>query len=85
MINPILGALGQSSVLRNANQIRQMINQLRSLGDPTALLQSFAQKDPELAKVLADCHGNYESAFRSYAKAKGIDPFDLMKQIQGLM
>ena len=62
-----------------------MVNQLRSMSNPAAMLQSFAQKDPELAQVLSSCHGNYESAFRSYAKAKGIDPNELLNQIQGAL
>lgn len=63
----------------------QIFNQVRSLSNPAAFLQNAAQSDPAMQQALSSANGDYEKAFRSYARSKGVDPEQIISQIRGMM
>ena len=56
--------------------------------NPQAMLQQLSQSDPrmqEVMKVIQQNGGNAKAVFYSLAKQKGVDPNDILQQVQGMM
>lgn len=62
--------------------IAQIIGMARSLGNPTAMFQQMLSRNPELQQTIRACGGDYRQAFYKYAGDHGVDPNEILKQIQ---
>ena len=71
-------ALGKSRILGNINQIKQMYNTLRTIGNPQAMIQAAINQNPDLKSVLDNSDGDYEKAFYAYADKLGVDPEQIL-------
>ena len=71
-------ALGKSRILGNINQIKQMYNTLRTIGNPQAMIQTAINQSPDLKSVLDSSDGDYEKAFYTYADKLGVDPEQIL-------
>ena len=71
-------ALGKSRILGNINQIKQMYNTLRTIGNPQAMIQTAINQNPDLKSVLDNSDGDYEKAFYAYADKLGVDPEQIL-------
>lgn len=64
-----------------------MVNAVKSIRDPQALLaQMMQQRNPQLMQAVnyVKEHGNDpRTAFEELAKEKGIDPSEIIKMISG--
>lgn len=86
MQNPILQALKSSSpVNSNLGQIKNMMNMVRSAGNPQAMLQSLAQNNPQVKQVLDlvnQSGGDPKSAFYKMAQDRGVDPEQILSLLR---
>lgn len=85
MQNPILQDLTKSPIPNNLTQIKQMMNMVRSAGNPQMMLQSMAQNNPQLKQVLdiiQQSGGDPKAAFYKMAQEKGIDPDQILSMLK---
>lgn len=81
----MLQALKSSSVNNNLNQIKQMMNMVRSAGNPMAMLQNMAQTNPQLKQVMDVVNtsgGDPKAAFYKIAKEKGVNPEQVLSMLR---
>ena len=84
MQNPILQAL-RSSQPNNFSQIKNMMNIVRSSGNPQAMLQSMIQSNPQLKQVMDIVNksgGDPKTAFYKMAEEKGVDPEEILAMLR---
>lgn len=63
------------------NQIKQMMDMVRTAQDPNAMLNRLAQNNPLLKQamdIISQHGGDADKAFRTVAEKNGINPEDLM-------
>lgn len=83
--NPMLQALRNSPVNNNLSQIKQMMNMVRSAGNPQAMLQSIAQNNPQMKQVMdivGQSGGDPKAAFYRMAEEKGVDPEQILSMLK---
>ena len=73
MSNPLMGMMGGNAPMQN--NMSQMINMLKSAGNPAAMLQNMAQSDPAIKKAIDMCQGkNPQQVFMEQCQSQGINP-----------
>lgn len=85
MQNPMLQALRGTPVNSNLSQIKQMMNMVRSAGNPQAMLQSIAQNNPQMKQVMDIVNqsgGDPKAAFYKMAEEKGINPDQVLSMLR---
>ena len=85
MQNPMLQALRDTPVNSNLSQIKQMMNMVRSAGNPQAMLQSIAQNNPQMKQVMNIVNqsgGDPKAAFYKMAEEKGINPDQVLSMLR---
>lgn len=84
MKNPMLQAL-RNTPNSNLNQIKTMMNMVRSAGNPMAMLQNMAQTNPQLKQVMDIVNtsgGDPKAAFYKIAKEKGVNPEQVLSMLR---
>lgn len=84
MQNPMLQAL-RSTQNSNLTQIKQMMNMVRSAGNPQAMLQSMIQNNPQMQQVMDIVNqsgGDPKAAFYKMAEEKGINPDQVLSMLR---
>ena len=71
-------------MLANLNQGRlsQIVNQIKSMGNPQMMLQQMPQYK-QIMDYVNQNGGDAKSAFYSKAKEMGIDPDEVLKAMRG--
>jgi len=85
MQNPMLQALRSQPANNNLNQIKNMMNMIRSAGNPQLMLQQMAQNNPQLRQVMNlinQSGGDPKAAFYKLAQEKGIDPQQILDMLK---
>lgn len=85
MQNPMLQALRSTPANNNLMQIKQMMNMVRSAGNPQAMLQSIAQNNPQMKQVMDIVNqsgGDPKAAFYKIAEEKGINPEQVLSMLR---
>lgn len=81
----MLQALRNTPVNNNLNQIKQMMNMVRSAGNPQAMLQSIAQNNPQMKQVMdivGQSGGDPKAAFYRMAEEKGVNPDQVLSMLK---
>ena len=82
---PILQALQGKSNIGGLNQIRQMMDMVRSSGNPSAMISQLAQNNPQLQNVMQlvnQAGGDPKKAFYELAQQRGIDPNEILNMLK---
>ena len=85
MQNPMLQALRSQPVNNNLSQIKNMMNMVRSAGNPQLMLQQMAQNNPQMRQVMDlinQSGGDPKAAFYKLAQEKGIDPQQILDMLK---
>ena len=85
MQNPMLQALRNQPLNNNLSQIKQMMNMVRSAGNPQAMLQNLIQNNPQMQQVMTlinQAGGDPKTAFYQMAQAKGVNPEDILSLLR---
>ena len=71
-------------MLANLNQGRlsQMVNQIKSMGNPQMMLQQMPQYK-QIMNYVNQNGGDAKSAFYNKAKEMGVDPEEIVKALRG--
>ena len=81
----ILQQLNKTLPLPNLQGVKQMIDMVRSAGNPNAMLQSMMQNNPQMQQVmnLVQQHGNDpQKAFYALCEQRGIDPQPILDTLK---
>ena len=81
---PILQQL-QESNYAGMGQIRQMMDMVRSAGNPSAMINQLAQNNPQLRNVMdmvRQSGGDPKAAFYALAQQKGVDPEQILNMLR---
>lgn len=84
MRNPMLQAL-RSNPTNNLSQIKQMMNMVRSAGNPQAMLQSMVSSNPQMKQVMDMVNqygGDPKAAFYKMAEEQGVDPEQVLSMLR---
>ena len=87
MQNPMLQMLksNQVGVPNNLAQIKNMMNMVKSAGNPQAMLQSLTQSNPQIQQVMSIVNqsgGDPKAAFYKLAQEKGVDPEQVLSMLR---
>ena len=66
-------------------QIKQMMQMVKSAGNPQAMLQQLAMNNPQMRQVMEIVKkhgGDPMAAFRAEAKARGVDPDEILSMLK---
>lgn len=76
-MNPILNKMSQNNALN-------MMNMVRSSGNPNAMLNQLSQSNPQLRQAMdfARQVGDPKEAFYQMARQRGIDPEVILSQLR---
>lgn len=69
----------------NLAQIKQMMQTLRSVANPAAMLQSMAAQNPQLQtalRIVQESGGDPQRAFYALARQKGVDPQQILDMLR---
>ena len=80
-MNPILQALQSQS----PNNVRSMMNMVRSARNPQAMLDSMIKSNPQMQEVMNYVRasgGDPRQAFYKMAQEKGVDPNQILNQLK---
>ena len=81
MVNPMMAALMGGKI----GGIRQMMNAIRTAGDPQAALQQMAGSNPQVQQAIdlvRQNGGDARAAFFNKAQELGIDPESILRMIR---
>ena len=70
----------------NIGQIKQMMQMVRSAGNPQAMVQNMAQNNPQMKQAIdfIKQNGNDpKKALYALAQQKGVDPDEILRTLQG--
>lgn len=65
----------------NQNRLAQIVNQIKSMGNPQMMLQNIPQYKQAMDFVNA-CNGDAKSAFYAKAKEMGINPDEIVEAMR---
>lgn len=79
-MNPIIQAIsGKSLMSSKLGQAQQMMSQLRSAGNPQAMIAQMMQSNPQIKQIIDQYGGDPKTAFYRFSEANGIDPEEILK------
>ena len=84
-MNPMLSALNQNRMVQNLQPIKNMMNMLRSAGNPQMMLQQMTAQNPQMRQVMdlvQQNGGNAKQAFYKLAEQKGVNPDEILNMLK---
>ena len=64
------------------SQAKQMMQAIRSSGNPQALINQMASQNPQLNQIIQQYGGDPKTAFYKYAEANGVNPDDILQMMK---
>ena len=81
MTNPILQQLRNPSL----NNVKQMVNMIKSARNPQAMLNQLMQSNPnyrQVTDIINQNGGDPKKAFYALAQQRGIDPNEILDMLR---
>lgn len=78
MGNPMMNQLGQTGMMGNLGKAKEMLNNLRAMGNPQIMLNNVMAQNPQLKAVIDECGGDYQKAFYRMAEMQGVNPEEIL-------
>ena len=81
-MNPLNGGMNPQ-MLQNIQQVKGMMQQMKTIQNPNIALQQMAQSNPQMQNVLQMCQGkNPKDVFYSMCQQRGIDPEQILSMLK---
>ena len=64
------------------SQAKQMMQTIRSSGNPQAVLNQMVAKNPQVNQIIQQYGGDPKTAFYRYAEANGVNPDDILQMMK---
>lgn len=82
-MNPLMNAIGgQTTNNGNIQQIKRMMNMFKSIQNPQAAINMLANENPMIANILQMSKGDLKGTFYKMCQEKGVNPDEILKQLQ---
>lgn len=84
-MNPLFGGGNQMNpqMLQNIQQIKGLMNQMKSIQNPNLVIQQMAEQNPQMKQILQMCQGqNPKDVFYTMCQQRGIDPEQVIKLLK---
>ena len=82
-MNPLMNAIGgQPTNTGNIQQIKRMMNMFKSIQNPQEAMNQLAKQNPMVANIIQMSNGDLKGTFYKMCQEKGINPDDILKQLQ---
>lgn len=82
-MNPLLNAISpQGGNLGNITQIKNMMNMLKMAQNPQVAVEKLANENPMIKSIMSMNNGDLKSTFYKMCREKGVNPDDIIKQLQ---
>lgn len=82
-MNPLMNAIGgQPANNGNIQQIKRMMNMFKSIQNPQEAMNQLAKQNPMVANIIQMSNGDLKGTFYKMCQEKGINPDDILKQLQ---
>lgn len=84
-MNPLFGGGNQMNpqMLQSIQQIKGLMNQMKSIQNPNLAIQQMAEQNPQMKQILQMCQGqNPKDVFYSMCQQQGIDPEQVIKLLK---
>ena len=83
-MNPMLQSLNQSQISQSLAPIKNMLNMVRSAGNPQMVMNQMVGQNPQMKQVMEYINangGDPKTAFYKLAQEKGVDPNEILRQL----
>ena len=83
-MNPMLQNLNQSQINQSLAPVKNMLNMVRSAGNPQMMLNQMIGQNPQMKQVMEYINangGDPKTAFYKLAQEKGVDPNEILRQL----
>ena len=64
------------------SQAKQMMQAIRSSGNPQALINQMMSQNPQVNQIIQQYGGDPKTAFYRYAEANGVNPDDILQMMK---
>lgn len=82
-MNPLMNAIGgQPTNTSNIQQIKRMMNMFKSIQNPQEAMNQLAKQNPMVANIIQMSNGDLKGTFYKMCQEKGVNPDDILKQLQ---
>ena len=81
-MNPLMNAIGQPTNNGNIQQIKRMMNMFKSVQNPQEAINTLAKENPAIANIIQMSNGDLKGTFYKMCQEKGVNPDDILKQLQ---
>jgi len=84
-MNPMMQNLMQNKVSQNLQPIKNMIQTLKSAGNPQMMIQQMLSQNPHMKEAMDYVNqngGNPKEAFYRLANEQGLNPDDIIKMLK---
>lgn len=82
-MNPLMNAIGgQPTNTGNIQQIKRMMNMFKSIQNPQEAMNQLAKQNPMVANIIQMSNGDLKGTFYKMCQEKGVNPNDILKQLQ---
>ena len=81
----MLAGLNQSKLMQNASQIKNVMNNLRSAGNPQMMLNQMMAQNPQIQQVqeyVKQNGGDAKAAFYAKAQELGVNPEEILNMLK---
>ena len=85
MSNPMLTALTQNRTMQNISRVKQIMQTVKSAGNPQMMLNQMIGQNPQFKQVMDYVNangGDPKVAFYKMAQEKGVNPDDILNQLR---
>ena len=82
-MNPLMNAIGgQPTNTGNIQQIKRMMNMVKSIQNPQEAMNQLAKQNPMVANIIQMSNGDLKGTFYKMCQEKGVNPDEILKQLQ---
>lgn len=84
-MNPLFGGGNKMNpqMLQSIQQIKGLMNQMKSIQNPNLAIQQMAEQNPQMKQILQMCQGqNPKDVFYAMCQQQGIDPEQVIKLLK---
>ena len=81
-MNSLFQQLNPSQTRPLPSNIKQMIQNFKTMSNPHAMIQEVLQNNPQINSMIQAANGNPEKAFRDLAKKMNVNPEEIISMLK---
>lgn len=81
-MNSLFQQLNQGQKTLFPNKLKNMLNMIKSGGNPQAMVESMAANNPQIQQAIQQAGGDPKKAFYNMAQQMGVDPQEVLKMMK---